>query len=187
MAKRNDWEIVETIAIKESTRRKANENREGIKRLLEIAHSGRIKKVLVWHVSRVGRTNLENHKLLNELNELGISIYCHNLHMETILPNGKKNPIATILFLIFGEMAEQDNEDRRDAIISGQKQSMLAGTKFGRKVGTTYNDEKLLKIHAPVARKLKEGHSIRDTAKLCDVAKSTVQRVKEAMTRLNPR
>ena len=39
--------------------------------------------------------------------------------------------------------------------------------------------------YAPVIRSLKKGKSIRDTAKLCDVSISTVQRVKREFATTN--
>ncbi len=184
VAAQRDWQVVETIAAKQSTdkQRKGKPQRDELDRLRELAHSGRISKVLIWGVSRISRNNFENHQLLNELNDLGISFYVHTYGMETILPNGKKNPMAYMLFLFFGELAENDNEERRLAIIRGQQYAKSAGKHIARPKGSGEEREVFLKKHPKVVRQLKEGgHSIREIAVICAVSDKTVQKVKKAM------
>ena len=55
---------------------------------------------------------------------------------------------------------------------------MAKGVKMDRKIGSIKSKEKKAEEYASVIRSLEKGKSIRDTAKLCDVSISAVQRVK---------
>ena len=62
---------------------------------------------------------------------------------------------------------------------SGLKRYKEAGGKVGRKVGSVKSKEKKQEEYAKVIKLLKSGQSVRNTAKLCEVGISTVQRVKK--------
>ena len=63
---------------------KRNQDREGIQQLLELSRRGTIQKVLVSEVSRLGRSTVEVLQIVEELTQLGISIYVQNLGIETL-------------------------------------------------------------------------------------------------------
>ena len=56
---------------------------------------------------------------------------------------------------------------------------MEKGVKMGRRVGSVKSMEQKEAEYAKVIRSLKQGKSIRDTAAICSVSVSTVQRVKK--------
>jgi len=60
----------------------------------------------------------------------------------------------------------------------GRTLAIERGVKMGRKVSSVKSKEQKAEEYANVIRSLRKGKSIRDTAKLCDVSISTVQRVK---------
>jgi DNA invertase Pin-like site-specific DNA recombinase len=55
----------------------------------------------------------------------------------------------------------------------------MKGVKMGRKVGSVKSKEQKQEEYAKVIRSLRAGKSIRDTAAICYVSVSTVQRVKK--------
>ncbi len=59
---------------------------------------------------------------------------------------------------------------------------MLKGVKLGRPEGSTLATADLLAKHKDIVRQLKEGQSVRNTAKIVGKGMSTVQRVKAAMS-----
>lgn len=59
--------------------------------------------------------------------------------------------------------------------------SRRKGWKLGRPQGATVSDKELLSKHADIVRRLKEGHSVRNTARITGNGGSTVQRVKAAL------
>ena len=157
-------------------------DRHGLQRVEELARTGAIKKVLVHEVSRLARRNSIAHAFVETLEELGVSLYWHQQGIETLLPNGKRNPAAGIMFALLAEMARAEREMLSERIKSGLAEARRKGRKLGRPEGTTHSAKHLLSKHADIVRRLKEGQSVRNTAKITGKGGSTVQRVKAALT-----
>ncbi len=169
-------QVVAEIAEKISGARR-NQEREGIQQLLALSRQGAIQKVLVSEVSRLGRSTVEVLQIVEELTQLGISIYVQNFGIET-LKNGKRNPVAQFMFTLLAEFARLERETLRERILSGMDEARRQGIRIGRPVGKTEDKAVFLKKYAAVARQLRAGLSVRKTAKLCEVAINTVRKVK---------
>ena len=63
----------------------------------------------------------------------------------------------------------------------GMRKARMKGKKIGRKKGTSEDIHKFLSKYQDVAYAIKQGQSIRNVAKHCDVSPSTVQKVKRAI------
>lgn len=174
------WEVVEVIEETISGAAADNE-RSGIERVMELARLGRIKKVLVHEVSRIARRNSTSHLFLEELELLGVSIYWHAQRIETLLPSGKRNPAASIMFSLLAEMARSERETLVDRITSGIAAAKRKGIHCGRPSGSKLSRDEFLSKHRDVQRHLRGGHSVRHAAKITGKGISTVQRVKAAM------
>jgi DNA invertase Pin-like site-specific DNA recombinase len=153
------------------------EAREGLARVEELARSGAIKKVLVHEVSRLARRNSVAHSFLEMLEGSGVSLYWHQQGIETMLPNGKRNPAAAMMFALLAESARAERDLLADRIRSGLEEARRKGRKLGRPQGKTPTADLLAK-HKDIVRRLREGHSVRNTAKITGKGASTVQRVK---------
>lgn len=168
--------VEETVSGKASTL-----DRTGLKRIEELAESGKIKKVLVHEVSRVARTNSTLHRFVEHLEEHGVSLYWHSQSIETLLANGKRNPAASIMLSLLAEMARNEVEVLRERIKSGLAQAKRNQIVLGRPKGSTISNDELLSKHADIVRLLKQGHSIRHAGKITGKGFSTVQRVKKIL------
>jgi len=172
------WDVFEIC--KESVSGAADENeRHGLAKVVALARSGKIRKVLVHEVSRIARRNSVAHKFLEELEEIGVSLYWHSQRIETLLPDGRRNPAASIMFSLLAEMARAERETLRERIRSGLAEARKKGRYAGRPKGSTMSDEELLSKHSGVVRQLRAGQSIRNAAKICGVAKGTVEAVRK--------
>jgi DNA invertase Pin-like site-specific DNA recombinase len=96
-----------------------NSNRPDIQRLISLAETGAMQAVMVSEVSRLGRRTFEILKVLEILTEKGINIYVHNFKIDTLLPDGKRNPVGQLLFMFLSERARAEQEDRTERIKSG--------------------------------------------------------------------
>jgi DNA invertase Pin-like site-specific DNA recombinase len=152
------------------------DEREGLNQALELARTGKIKKVLVHEVSRIARRNSIAHKFVETLEDYGVSLYWAAQSIETLLPSGRRNPAAGIMLALMAEMARNELEVLKMRVRSGIDEARKKGVKLGRPVGTT---EDLLKKHQDIVRNLKNGQSVRNTGKITGKGFSTVQRVKK--------
>jgi DNA invertase Pin-like site-specific DNA recombinase len=174
------YEIIEIC--RETISGNANgDERHGLRRAEALALAGKVKKVLVHEISRLARRNSVAHHFVETLEECGVSLYWHAQGIETLLPNGKRNPAAGIMLALLAEMARSEGEVLRDRINSGLREARRKGVILGRPKGTSLDREVFLQRHKDVSRQLKSGQSIRNAAKITGKGISTVQRVKLAL------
>lgn len=158
---------------------KAEEDeRQGLSRAMALAESGQVKKILVHEVSRLGRRNSVVHRFVESLEACGVSLYWHSQGIETILPNGKRNPAALIMLALLAEMARAEVDTLRERINSGLAEARRKGVSLGRPKGSTVPEAELLQRHRDILKHLRAGQSVRNTAKITGKGISTVQRVK---------
>lgn len=152
--------------------------RPGLDRVLALAESGAIRKVLVHEVSRVARRNSVAHAFIERLSDLGVSLYWHAQGLETLLPNGKANPAAGLVFSMLAEMARSERETLRERTLSGIAAARRAGKVLGRPVGSVLGAAGLLERHADVVALLRRGKSVRDVAARTGKSQPTVCKVR---------
>lgn len=180
VAKSKDWRVVEVC--EETVSGSANiEDRPALQRVLELAQTGTIKKVLVHEVSRVARRPSVAMTFVEMLETHCVSLYWHAQSIETLMPNCKRNPSAGIMLALLSEMARAEKETLKERIMSGLDEARRKGVKLGRPEGSAMERADLLKKHAGIVRLLKDGQSVRHTAKISGKGASTVQRVKAAL------
>jgi DNA invertase Pin-like site-specific DNA recombinase len=174
------FEVVEVC--KETISGSAEDSeRHGLRRAEHLARDGKIKKVLVHEISRIARRNSVAHRFVETLEDYGVSLYWHAQGVETLLPNGKRNPAAGIMLALLAEMARNESETLRDRIKSGLAHARKRGVVLGRRKGSTLTHEQFLQKHKDISRQLAGGQSVRNTAKIVGKGISTVQRVKAAI------
>jgi DNA invertase Pin-like site-specific DNA recombinase len=156
-------------------------DRPGLQQAEELARAGAVRKILVHEVSRLARRNSIAHAFIEMLEELGVSLYWHQQGIETLLPNGKRNPAAGIMFALLAEMARAERETLSERIKSGLEEAKRKGRKLGRPTGPAFSEKEFLAKHGDICRRLRDGQSVRNTATLTDKGISTVQRVKKAL------
>ena len=175
-----DYDVIE-IAEEMISGRVDGDERLGLRRIEELAQTGRIKKVLVHEVSRLARKNSVVHKFVEMLEEYGVSLYWHSQGVETLLPSGKRNQAAGIMLALLAEVARGEVETLRERINSGLAAARRKGVRLGRPTGTKLDGDALLKKHKDIARLLREGQSVRHAAKISNKGVSTVQRIRAVM------
>lgn len=174
------WKVVETC--EETVSGSANlEDRPAIRRLVELAAAGEIRKVLVHEVSRVARRPSVALTFVEVLEGCGVSLYWHAQSIETLLPSGKRNPAAAIMLALLSEMARSERDTLRERIVSGMDEARRRGRNIGRPLGTQMTDAQLLLRHKKVVRLLHDGMSVRNAAKLGGVNKNTVSKVRQVI------
>jgi DNA invertase Pin-like site-specific DNA recombinase len=168
---------VERIFEEKISGAKKNEERKELMAMMEYIKTNQIAKVLTWELSRVGRNAVSVLQVIEMLNEAKVSLYIKNYNLETLNPDGTKNPLSQFMVQILNEMERQTIVQR---LQSGYKAARKNGTKVGRKSGVQIKtDEQFLQENKDVAKLLKQGYSVRKVMKLADKSSGTVQKVKK--------
>ena len=102
-AERQGYQIVHIIHETGSATKRSNVDRPELDSLLDLCRKKIIRKVLVTDFSRLGRRRSETPALMEAITQAGVSIYAHNLGLETLLANGKRNPVAGIVIAVMIE------------------------------------------------------------------------------------
>jgi DNA invertase Pin-like site-specific DNA recombinase len=177
-AEAQGWAVIETIREQVSG---ASRDRPDVQRVLDLAKSGAIRKVLVHEVSRLGRRPALVHDVVERLTDAGVSLYWHSQRIETLMADGKRNPAAGIMLAVMAEMAQAERETLIERINSGLAEAKRKGVTLGRPPGTTLDAADLLAKHPDIVRQIRAGQSVRNAAAITGKATGTVQAVRRAM------
>ena len=174
----NGCEVVKTFEehISGATR---NEERAVLCECLNFCITNKIDTLLISELSRLGRNVdevLANVKLCKDNH---LNIYFQKENLSLFNPDGSKNPFLTIFISVLGTCAELERDSIKFRLQSGLRRYRENNGVMGRKVGSTKSKEKKQEEYAKVIKLLKGGQSVRNTAKLCEVGVSTVQRIKK--------
>ena len=169
------FEIAETFSEKMSG---AVSNRPVLASCVDYCITNKVDCLMVSEISRLGRSLKIIVDTLDKLTSAGVDVFIKNLGIHTLDEERKKNPFGTLLISVMGACAEIERENIRDRLHSGRELAKTRGVKFGRKVGYRKTPDAKAEEYSKVIRLLKKGESIRNTAAICGVSVSTVQRIK---------
>lgn len=181
-ANSRNYSVVNTFEEKISGRMK-NREREVLQDCIEFCTdtSNEVGMLLVTEISRLGRSTLEVLKSLDVLHSSRINVYIQNINLETLLPDGRVNPIVSIITTILAEVAGIEWQAITDRLNSGRKLYIEKGGRLGRKPGSFKTEAQKREEYREVISLLKRDYSIRNIAKLTGISISTVQRVKKEL------
>lgn len=158
---------------------KKNGERAVLSECISYAISNRIEVILFSELSRCGRAVWEVLETIKTLKDNGVNAYFQKGGLSLYGTDGKENPYLAVMVSVIGVCAELERENIYYRLSSGRKLAIEKGIKMGRKVGSVKSKEQKEMEYAKVIRALKAGKSIRDTAAICSVSVSTVQRIKK--------
>ena len=177
-ANRNGLEIVEVYE-EHISGAKRNEERAVLTECITYAVGNKVDVVLFSELSRCGRAVWEVLDTIRTLKDNGINAYFQKEGLSLFGSNGKENPYLAVMVSVLGVCAQLEREAISYRLNSGRKLAIEMGVKMGRKVGSIKSREQKQEEYAKVIRALRAGKSVRDTAAICEVSVSTVQRVKK--------
>ena len=158
----------------------AKENRPILTECVDFCISNHVNTLCVSEISRLGRSVKIVVNTIDELTKAGVNIYIQNIQLNTLDNDGQPNPIAKIITAVLSSFSEVERNLLISRLQSGRKLALeKKNVKMGRKVGSVKSKERKQEEYGKVIRSLKAGKSIRDTAAICGVSVSTVQRVKK--------
>lgn len=158
---------------------KKNEERPVLCECLDFCIDNHIDTLLISELSRLGRNVDEVLANVKRCKDNNLNIYFQKENLSIFQPDGTKNPFLNIFISVLGTCAEMERESIKFRLNSGRERYIANGGKLGRKVGSTKSEETKKEEYKKVLKELRNGTSVRKTAKLCDVPVSTVQRLKK--------
>ena len=179
-ADRMGYTIVEVYEEKVSGFKK-NEQRPVFSKMLEDIKTKNIDKVLVWELSRIGRSVLQSLQNIQILHDMKVGIYIKNFNLETLNEDKTPNSLSMFMVQILFAVASMESKMTLARLNSGyQNHIKKYGTQsVGRKKGSIDSDETILERHSDVAKLLKRGLSIRNISAITKKSTNTVLKVKK--------
>lgn len=146
--------------------------------VIRLVKEGKVKEVHVHSIDRLGRNTSDVLNTVKLFTENGVNLITRQEGLRTLNDDGTENQMASLIVGIMSTLAEWDFNRRKQNQREGIAIAKAKGTYRGRKVGSGMSNEKTLKKYRKVVKTLQAKNSLRDTARLCEVSLSTVQRVK---------
>ena len=173
---------LEPVAVYEEKASGAKLDREVLADCLEFLKSGGADVLLVTEISRLGRTVRQVVDIVDDLTKAGINIHILQQGCSTLKPDGTPDPMTTVMITMFGAFAEMERTAIVDRLQSGRRVAKASGkVRFGRPEGSKQTDEEIIKKYPKVVKRLTNGQTVRDIAKLEGFSTKTVQKVKKAL------
>ena len=123
VAKRNGWALE---AVYEDTISGAKTDRPALQRLLQGVVRKEFDVVMVWDVSRLGRSLRHLVELLEEFHTKGVNLYFHQQGIDTTTPSGK------MMFQMCGVFAEFERSILKERVKAGLERARASGKRLGR-------------------------------------------------------
>ena len=171
--------LVEQVFEEHISGAKRNDERAVLKECIDYAITNRVDVVLFSELSRCGRAVWEVLETIKTLKDNNINAYFQKEGLSLFSADATENPYLAVMVSVLGVCSQLERESVSYRLNSGRKLAIEKGVKMGRKVGSVKSMEQKEAEYAKVIRSLKQGKSVRDTAAICSVSVSTVQRIKK--------
>ena len=132
VAEKKGLEIVKEISDEGISGAKGRDEREGFDELIKGAVKKDFDIILVWDVSRLGRSLKHLVSFLEDIQSARCDLYIHNSGIDTSTSSGK------MMFGMLSVFSEFERSMIRERVIAGQQRAKAQGKHIGRK--TNVND-----------------------------------------------
>ena len=122
VAERNSWNIE---AVYSDVISGAKEKRPELDALMKAVIKREVDVVLIWDISRLGRSLQHLLKLLEEFHAKGVDVYFHQQGLDTTTPAGK------LMFQMCGAFAEFERGMIQERVKAGLQRAKAQGKKLG--------------------------------------------------------
>ncbi len=175
-AKKMNFKVVKEFSEKVSGAKKVAE-REQLAELLKYVSINKVDKILIYECSRLSRRIVDFLQIVEELNEMKISLYILQNGLETLQADGCVNPIAQLVLGIMAQFNSMERNLIRSRMESGYNHYRNNGGAVGRKQGYKKSDEQMKEEYAEEIRLLKRGYSLRNVSKLTSTSVNTLRKL----------
>ena len=132
VAEKRGLEVVREISDEGISGAKGRDERQGFDELIKGSVKNQWDIILVWDVSRLGRSLKHLVSFLEDIQSAHCDMYIHQSGIDTSTPSGK------MMFGMLSVFSEFERSMIRERVIAGQQRAVANGVKLGRK--TNVND-----------------------------------------------
>ena len=156
VAERKGLNVVSEITDEGISGAKGRDQRKGFDQLIKGAVRKEFDIILVWDVSRLGRSLKHLVSFLEDIQSANCDLYIHQSGIDTTTASGK------MMFQLLGVFSEFERSMIRERVIAGQQRAKSEGKHIGRK--TNVNDgvinavKQLRANNVPIKRIAKDMH-----------------------------
>lgn len=161
-AKSRGWEIVRIY--KDEGWSGDSKSRPAFTEMIDAAHKREFDTILVFQLSRFGRSMSEVIKNITELKSSGVAVYSYSENLST----AEDSPYGKIVLAVLCALGEIELDLIRERVRLGVQRAQSNGVKFGR-------PHKGFDLGKALEMK-KQGLSMRKIAKALDVSHMTLRR-----------
>lgn len=162
---RNGWNLVDTYIDEGISGSKGRDKRPEFDRLCKDMIRRKFNRVLVWDVSRLGRSLQHLVEFLNDIQSVNCDLYIHQSGLDTSTPSGR------MMFQMVGVFSEFERSMISERVKLGLQRVVSKGGKLGRR--KTLTDDVVVKINDLRG----SGLSLSQIASQIGVSKMSVSRV----------
>lgn len=145
-AKRLGYKDYTVISGKESGVKLDIEERQTIQQLKQHVDTGEYDMVIIWEVSRLARKPKVLYEVRDYLIERNVNLHCMTPSFTMFNERHEIDPTASIVFALFGTMAEEEARLSKERMSRGKKHKQAMGGYIGGKAlfGYTFENDKLV-------------------------------------------
>ena len=176
-AKTHHYEIVKEFGEKISGAKKIEE-RAAIKELLDFVQSNKVDKVVIYEASRLSRRQIDFLSIIEQLTELGVSLYILQSGLETLLPDRTPSPISNLVLGIMSQFNSLEKNLIRARMSVGYEHYRDKGGKVGRKEGYRKSESEFRTQYDREISLLKIGNSLSDVRAITGTSINTLRKLK---------
>lgn len=158
---------------------KKNQERPLLTECIQFCIENGIDVLLVSELSRLGRNSFEVLETVKRLADAKVNLYLQKEKFTLLDDLGQPSMFAPVMIATLSTCAQLERENIQFRLNSGRNNYIANGGRLGRKPGSIKTQEQKKEQYRNVISLLKKGYSIRNTAELCKVSLSTVQRIKK--------
>ena len=175
---KQNYKIVKEFSEKISGGKKIEE-RAAIKELLDFVKSNKVEKVLVYECSRLSRRQLDFLYIIEQLTEARVSLYVLQNGLETLLPDGRPSPLASLVLGVISEFNSLEKSLIRARMASGYEHHRASGGRVGRKEGYRKSEDEYRTTYDREIALLSKGNTLADVRAITGTSINTLRKLKD--------
>jgi DNA invertase Pin-like site-specific DNA recombinase len=165
IAERNGWTLVEIYVDEGMSGTKGREKRPQFDRLCKDMVRRKFNRILVWDISRLGRSLQHLVEFLDDVQSVNCHLYIHQSGLDTSTPSGQ------MMFQMVGVFSEFERSMISERVKLGLKRVKSKGVQLGRpKSITNEHKEKVWKM-------IDQGMSHSNVSNIIKISKMSVSRI----------